>query len=124
MDRNDRERESEKVRENRRQREGTHFVPSMYAWQAELRPCFTIPVCIIIMPTSERPKSGFFYIKKFGKQKKLKKIQFRIFCFSVFLENKTEKNLVNRLLQTSYNFFLEASKCSITSTALRSLKLS
>lgn len=28
------------------------FVPSKYVWQTEFRPCFTIPVCIIIMPTS------------------------------------------------------------------------
>lgn len=26
----------------------------MNVWHAELMPCFTIPVCIIIIPTSER----------------------------------------------------------------------
>lgn len=37
-------------------------VPSMYVWQAELRPCFTIPVCIIIMPTSAKTGGGWGFV--------------------------------------------------------------
>lgn len=47
-------------------------VPSMYVWQAELRPCFTIPVCIIIMPTSAKRGFGwdllFFFFLVFDRE--------------------------------------------------------
>lgn len=42
-------------------------VPSMNVWHAELMPCFTIPVCIIIMPTSERSQIQKV-MKKDGRQ--------------------------------------------------------